>query len=59
MSKKNKVKDNTKVICDVCKEIMDFHMHDCGKTMSMYFGCLSCDNFCSKCKKKKDDSNES
>ena len=59
MKKKEKKKNSDKVLCDVCKEVMDFHMHDCGKTISMYFGCLSCDNFCLRCKKKKGNINES
>ena len=53
MSKKNK---DTKIICETCKEIMNFHMHDCGKTMSMYFGCIKCDNHCLKCKVNKEKS---
>jgi hypothetical protein len=47
MSEKN-------VKCSLCKKSMDFHMHDCGKTVSMYYGCRTCEDYCEKCKEKLD-----
>ena len=37
-------------------------MHDCGKTIGMYYGCKKCDDYCKKCSKsyeeKKDEDNK-
>ncbi len=44
---------NKNLKCDDCNEYMDFHIHDCGKTISMYYGCKKCEDYCSKCKDKK------
>lgn len=53
MSKKN-------VECSLCKKNMDFYIHDCGKSISMYYGCKTCEDYCGKCKvktNKKDQTN--
>ena len=39
--------------CEICNLEYDYHMHDCSKTVGMYYGCLKCDNYCDRCKKKK------
>ncbi len=50
---------NDNVRCSICNRYMDFHMHDCKKTIAMYYGCKKCDDHCKRClddkKGSKDD----
>ena len=52
-------KKEEKLTCPYCKKEYGFHMHDCKKTIGMYYGCIDCDNYCKKCLKKEIKVNES
>lgn len=39
-----------KVICKECKEVSDFHYHECERGIAEYYGCTKCDNWCGTCR---------
>ena len=50
---------DSKLKCSICNKYFDFYIHDCKKTIGMYYGCIDCDNYCDKCLKKEIKENES
>lgn len=65
MNKKGKIKnkDNDKekvklLKCPYCGKMkVTFHFHECKLSMKEYYGCSSCDNWCTKCAKGWEDGN--
>ena len=43
-------KDSKVIKCDICKDNIDFYIHQCKKHIGMYYGCKKCNDYCSKCK---------
>lgn len=54
---KNKKSNEFKVLkCPHCKKVkVTFHLHECERSYSEYFGCSSCDDWCVYCNSKWND----
>ena len=56
MSKKTKNNEVKLLKCTYCKKSKaSFHLHECKRSFSEYYGCSECDNWCVYCNTKWND----
>lgn len=44
-------KKKSKFDCIECKTMYDFFIHECKASIQEGYGCVKCDNWCTKCNK--------